>query len=1022
MTLIGDSAGSTITGGLGSDLIVGGGGLDILIYDGLPDGYDLTATFTALGSGTIQKRLSGTVSGTDTISGISVVAAGAGHDLFDFSAASGPSSIDGPILAVRPGAGDDIVNAGGLAGVELDYSQAGDAVSIRLQVELDADGHRIGRARDGDGGVDTLIDVLRVRGSDFSDRLIGGSGDDTFLGSLGGDTLLGAGGSNSLDYAGLAGRTVTVTLSGTGTGIAVKSGGGGTDRFIAFGVITGTDGADSIKGFAGTTELQVLRGMGGADTIDGANNLLNLVDYSLGTGRVSINLGTERATDDSGSLDVLQNVLHVRGSAYDDLITGSGRGEYFDASLGSDTYAGGGGTDTLSYAGLAGRTVTVRLTADGAGTVAKSGGGADRFAGIHVIEGTAGGDILKGFAGATQVTLLRGLGGIDSIDGAGNVLNVLDYSGSVAIGVNLTTGVAADGAGSYDMLYHVRAVVGSRYDDVMVGSADADVFHGSGGNDSYTGNAGLDTLDYGQSATPITLAWTGADAATVAKGAAGGTDSLTGIERVVGSAAGDSFTGHAALVADTYVSGGQGNDTIDAGGSAFLVADYRDGPAIIADLGAGTVQEAYATPSADRLIGVVQLRGSAFADSIVGSAGNDVLHGGAGDDTIKGGAGHDTAVLGGTRAATTLTHHADGSWTATGPDGTDTLRDVEAVRFTDGTVQLRTAERDFDGDGQSDILFDSTQASPGYRTLAQWHVTGGAFDHGDSFTIIDPGWSVAATGDFDGNGRADLLWHMPDGTAAIWLLNDSGTGYGSGGTIYRPAAGQAFDIAGVGDLNGDGRSDILFSRVESFAGHDYRTVSLWQMDGLGGAGGGAIAAVDASWSVAGIGDFDGDGRSDILWRDADSSIAIWRMDGTSFLGGGTVSTPGTDWVVAGVGDFDGDGRSDILFQDGSGNVAGWRMDGTTVLEGRTVTAMSRAGGLRRSATTTVTAARTSSGGRIPWPAGASPRRRSGPCTGWMSSRRSGSPISTTAGTWSDTGAPARGAAQAASAFSTSPAR
>jgi hypothetical protein len=214
-------------------------------------------------------------------------------------------------------------------------------------------------------------------------------------------------------------------------------------------------------------------------------------------------------------------------------------------------------------------------------------------------------------------------------------------------------------------------------------------------------------------------------------------------------------------------------------------------------------------------------------------------------------------------------------------------------------------------------------------------VDGGTWLSGSTFTHVDPDWSVAATGDFNGDGRADLLWHRPDGMAAIWLM-DGARGL-AGDTIYAPSPGEAFRIAGTGDFDGDGRSDILFEReVQDGAGRAWRALSLWQMDGLAGAGGGFVAHAEAPWSVAGIADFDGDGRADILWRHADSTIALWRMDGTAYLGSGSIHRPGADWSVAGTGDFNGDGRADILFRHTDGSVAAWLMDGMAVLGAATL--------------------------------------------------------------------------------------
>jgi serralysin len=57
-------------------------------------------------------------------------------------------------------------------------------------------------------------------------------------------------------------------------------------------------------------------------------------------------------------------------------------------------------------------------------------------------------------------------------------------------------------------------------------------------------------------------------------------------------------------------------------------------------------------------------------------------------------------------------------------------------------------------------------------------------------------------------------------------------------------------------------------------------------------------------------------------------------DGTSLMGGGAVGpNPGADWHVQGTGQFNGDGRSDILWQNDNGQAAVWLMDGTTLLSG-----------------------------------------------------------------------------------------
>ncbi len=77
-------------------------------------------------------------------------------------------------------------------------------------------------------------------------------------------------------------------------------------------------------------------------------------------------------------------------------------------------------------------------------------------------------------------------------------------------------------------------------------------------------------------------------------------------------------------------------------------------------------------------------------DAVDGGAGDDILFGLDGNDTIAGGTGYDVAGFAATRAAATVTRNADGSVTVAGPDGVDTLRDVEVVRFADKALFTTT--------------------------------------------------------------------------------------------------------------------------------------------------------------------------------------------------------------------------------------------------------------------------------------------------------------------------------------------
>jgi hypothetical protein len=122
------------------------------------------------------------------------------------------------------------------------------------------------------------------------------------------------------------------------------------------------------------------------------------------------------------------------------------------------------------------------------------------------------------------------------------------------------------------------------------------------------------------------------------------------------------------------------------------------------------------------------------------------------------------------------------------------------------------------------------------------------------------------------------------------------------------------------DFNGDGKSDIAWRDTGGNA-------AVWLMNGAALLQSGGLGSAPTTWSVVGQRDFNGDGKADWLWRDTSGNVAIWFMNGAQVAQSAGVGNVATAWSVAGVGDFNGDGKGDILWQDTGGNLAIWFMNG-----------------------------------------------------------------------------------------------
>jgi hypothetical protein len=161
-------------------------------------------------------------------------------------------------------------------------------------------------------------------------------------------------------------------------------------------------------------------------------------------------------------------------------------------------------------------------------------------------------------------------------------------------------------------------------------------------------------------------------------------------------------------------------------------------------------------------------------------------------------------------------------------------------------------------------------------------------------------------GDFNGDGKGDVLWRNMNASGAdagklfIWMMDGPNVVAGTGYTASQADLGWRVD--GVGDLNGDGKDDIVWRKIG--AGVDKGAVFLWTMDGTGLAGARYLDPIGEDWQVQGMGDFNGDGKVDILWRNQGpggdiGKLFIWMMDGANVIGGTgyTASQADLGWRV-----------------------------------------------------------------------------------------------------------------------------
>jgi sRNA-binding regulator protein Hfq len=103
--------------------------------------------------------------------------------------------------------------------------------------------------------------------------------------------------------------------------------------------------------------------------------------------------------------------------------------------------------------------------------------------------------------------------------------------------------------------------------------------------------------------------------------------------------------------------------------------------------------------------------------------------------------------------------------------------------------------------------------------------------------------------------------------------------------------GLEWDLLGVRDFNGDGRADLLFRRASD------GMLSLYLMNGFQIIDAQLLGAVGLDQTLFGLGDVNGDGRSDMVFRrNSDGLVSIYLMNGFQLLAAQSIGAIGTDMV------------------------------------------------------------------------------------------------------------------------------
>jgi Ca2+-binding RTX toxin-like protein len=624
----------------------------------------------------------------------------------------------------------------------------------------------------GGAGNDTLI------GGSGNDNLNGGTGDDYLEGGDGNDAINGGGSSGGIDTVSYANASGAVTVS-LATTLAQNTVGAGIDTISYVENLTGSAFNDTLTGDA---NANVISGLVGNDTIYGYAG----IDTIMGDDGNDKIYGGDGDDSIYGGL----NDDNLFGQAGNDFLYGQDGNDVLDGGSGNDRLDGGLGIDTVTYS-IATAAVTVNLATTSAQNTV--GSGTDTILGIENITGSAFNDTLTGDSNAN---VIEGLAGNDIMNGAGGIDTVSYASSTAGVTVNLatTTGQNTVGAGT-DTLSGFENLTGSAFNDTLTGDANANVISGLVGNDTIYGYAGIDTIMGDDGNDKIY----GGD----------GDDSIYGglnDDNLFGQAGNDFLYGQDG---NDVLDGGSGNDRLDGGLGIDTVTYSIATAAVTVNLATTSAQNTVGSGT-DTILGIENITGSAFNDTLTGDSNANVIEGLAGNDIMNGAGGIDTVSYASSTAGVTVNLATTTGQNTVGA-GTDMISNFEwligsAFNDTltgssgDNAIWGGSGNDTINGGGGNDVLYgsggvDTLTGSTGADTFV--FESASAFVNKD--TITD--FSTAQGDKIDLHDVLDVAFD-PVQNAITDFVHFTNSGANTVMSVDLDGTGTAYGFVDVATLNG----------------------------------------------------------------------------------------------------------------------------------------------------------------------------------------------------------------------------